>query len=50
MILEKKLDGTVAYTFYRKHFKKARFLRWAERQKRYLDKQYPGWHGMIIWT
>lgn len=45
MVLSKDADGRITYKFYRK----ARYRRWAERQKKSLDRDHPGWHGLIIW-
>lgn len=49
MVLDKDTDGHITYKFYRKHYRKARYLRWAERQKKSLDRDDPGWYGLIIW-
>ena len=49
MVFDKDADGHIAYKFYRKHYRKARYRRWAERQKKSLDRDYPGWYGLIIW-
>lgn len=49
MVLYKDADGHITYRFYRKNFRKARYRRWAERQRKFLDRTHPGWHGLIIW-
>ena len=50
MVLKKDAYGHITYyKFYRKHYRKARYLRWAERQKKSLDRDDPGWYGLIIW-
>jgi len=49
VVLNKDADGHITIKFYRKHCRKARYRRWAERQKKSLDRDHPGWHGLIIW-
>lgn len=48
MVLIKGADGSIIYKFYRKNYRKARYRRWVERQKAFLDRDHPGWHGLII--
>ena len=49
MVLDKDADGHISYKIYRKHYRNARYRRWVERQKKYLDRNHPGWYGLIIW-
>ena len=49
MVLIKNADGSIIYKFYRKNYRKARYRRRAERQKVFLDRNYSGWHGIVIW-
>ena len=49
MSYNRKEDGTSEWKFYIKQYKKARYRKKAEREIRWLDKNVPGWHGIIIW-
>lgn len=49
MIYERKEDGTSKLTVFRKQYKKARYIRRVEREIKWMDKNCPGWHGVIIW-
>lgn len=48
MVFIKGSDGSIVYKFYRKNYRKARYRRWIERQIDFLDRNNPGWWGIIM--
>ena len=49
MTIIKSINGEIYFKFYRKHYKKARYRKWAQRIINQMDKDFPGWSGLIIY-